>query len=69
MVKKNNFGDAVAKFIIYSVITAGIVVTIFCVSYGGWRLKRWINWKFSYGNKVELRINQLEQRVEALEKR
>jgi len=35
--------------------------------FGGWKLERWINWKFSYGNKVETRIEQLETRIEQLE--
>ena len=37
------------------------------IGYGGWRLQRWHNWKFSYGAKVEQRIQALENRIEALE--
>ena len=45
----------------------GAIVIFVCVmiglSYGGWRLKRVINWKFAYGPKIEA----LETRISALE--
>jgi len=50
-----------------TVISIIIAIVIFCII--GWRIDRWINWKFSYGNKVEQRIEKLEQRVENIEKR
>ena len=44
-----------------------IVVIVLLLGYGGWKAERYINWKFSYGNKVEKRIKQLESKVEILE--
>jgi hypothetical protein len=43
----------------------GIILLIFA----GWRLERWINWKFAYGVKTEERIEQLEKRIELIESR
>ena len=37
---------------------AGIILI-----WGGWKFERWVNWKLSYGNKVEQRIETLEKRV------
>lgn len=50
-------------------IAAGIAVTfiIFVIGLFCWKTQRWINWKFSYGNKVEVKIEQLEKRIEVLE--
>ena len=45
-------------------LAIGILVLI---AYMGWRAKRWVNWKFSYGKRVEVRIEKVEERVEALE--
>uniref|UniRef100_A0A6M3LDN3 Uncharacterized protein n=1 Tax=viral metagenome TaxID=1070528 RepID=A0A6M3LDN3_9ZZZZ len=33
----------------------------------GWKLERWINWKWDYGQRVEQRIEQVEQRLDRLE--
>jgi len=33
-----------------------------------WKGSRWINWKLSYGRKVDTRIEKLEERIETLEK-
>lgn len=47
-----------------------IIIALVLISYGGWRLSRWFNWKFDYGNKVgkiEKRVEALEERVKALE--
>jgi len=35
--------------------------------YYSWRLERWFNWKASYGQKMELRVKGLEQRIKKLE--
>jgi len=50
---------------IMGIVGVGIVVIV--VGLGLWKLERWVNWKLSYGNKVDGRIEQLEKRVEALE--
>ena len=46
-----------------------IIIIMIVVGYIGWRVERWWNWKFSYGNKVETKIELLEKRVEALEQK
>jgi len=51
----------VFKFIITTII-------VIVLGYYGWKLERKINWKFSYGNKVEIKMEQLEKRIEVLEK-
>jgi cytochrome oxidase assembly protein ShyY1 len=45
----------------------GMLCLALLLGLGAWKLKRWAHWKFFYGNKVEARIEQLEQRIEALE--
>lgn len=53
-------------------ITVYVITSIVCISFlmiGIWELERWINWKFSYGPRVEERISQLEKRVEKLEQK
>ena len=52
------------KTAIYALIIAALVA----IGYGGWCLERWINWKFSYGAKVEARLERVEKRLEALER-
>jgi len=32
-----------------------------------WKFERWVSWKFNYGNKINVKIEQLEQRIENLE--
>ena len=47
-----------------------IIIIVVLISYGGWKLRRYVNWKFDYGNKVgkiEKRVEALEERVKALE--
>ena len=44
-----------------------VLVGILAVAYGGYRLERWWNWKWSYGPRVEKRIEKLEKRIEKLE--
>jgi hypothetical protein len=46
-----------------------VIAVVLLLSYGGWRAKRWVNWKFGYKDKVETRIKSLESRVDALEGR
>lgn len=44
-----------------------VIVVFAFILIGSWKIRRWANWKFSYGTKVEVRIEQLEVRVSALE--
>jgi len=44
-------------------------IMILIISYGGWRLQRYLKWKFGYKAKVEQRIELIEKRVEELENR
>ena len=44
-----------------------VAICLVAFSYGCWKAERWVNWKFSYGNKVETRIEKLEKRVLKLE--
>jgi len=46
----------------------GIVVCLILLGLGGWKLDRWINWKFDYGRRGNARDEKLEGRVDALEK-
>ena len=50
---------------------AFIVVLFVAIFLGilGWKAERWVNWKLSYGSKVEQRIEKLEKRIEQLENR
>jgi hypothetical protein len=63
MIKRKGVSEINIQIIIVVLFLAVIIP----LSYGGWKLKRYINWKFSYGNKVENRIELLEKRVEVLE--
>jgi hypothetical protein len=45
----------------------GILVLVCFFSVAASLAERWINWKFNYGPRVEQRIEQLEQRIKALE--
>lgn len=49
-------------------IYAFMLALAVALGYGGWCLERWINWKFSYGEKVEERLERVEKRLEALER-
>jgi len=56
------------RVLIGRVVTGIIAVIAFAaIAYGAWRLQRWFNWEFGYGDMVEARIHILEKRVEALE--
>ena len=46
-----------------------IILFALLLGFLSWRFERWMNWKFSYGNKVEQRIEQIEHRIDRLEKR
>jgi predicted PurR-regulated permease PerM len=48
-------------------IVVGIVLVIVLISYGSWRAEKWFNWRFSYGDKVNRQIEQLENRISELE--
>lgn len=37
------------------------------VSYGGWKLSRYVNWKFGYESQVEPRFQEIEKRLLLLE--
>ena len=52
-----------SKFLIVPVVI--LLVVLFII--GAWLFERWINWTFSYGGKVEQRIEQIEQRLDILE--
>ena len=47
---------------------AVVSTALLAVGIGGWMLERWLNWKICYGRKVDRRIEQLEKRIEALER-
>lgn len=51
--------------IIAAALAAATVVA--AMIYGGWKLERELNWKFSYGTKVQERIDRIERRLDALE--
>ena len=51
------------KIIIIFLFSAMIII----LSFASWEIERWINWKMSYGPKIEQRIEKLEQRIEKLE--
>ena len=46
-----------------------ILMILLCIVFGFfcWKAERWINWKFSYGKRVETRLQELEKRVDLLE--
>lgn len=44
-----------------------VILVIAGIAFFCWKMERWVNWKFSYGDKVETRIEQLESRVATLE--
>ncbi len=46
-----------------------MVTIIGIVSYGGWHLKRYINYKYMYQSKVQVEMKPLIVRIENLEKR
>jgi cytochrome b subunit of formate dehydrogenase len=46
--------------------TVAVIIIILAIS--GWRIKRWINWEFSYGGRVDNRIELLEDRLDIVEK-
>ena len=37
------------------------------LAYGGWKLERWLNWKFDYESRVEQRLQDIEKRLDHLE--
>lgn len=37
------------------------------MSYGGWKLNRYVNWKFGYESRVEPRFQEIEKRLLLLE--
>lgn len=37
------------------------------LTYGGWKLSRYINWKFGYESQVEPRFQEIEKRLMLLE--
>jgi high-affinity Fe2+/Pb2+ permease len=56
MKKANNYSLLIAAFVAFGLLVVGM-----------WLLERWFNWTFSYGGKVEQRIEQIEKRIDALE--
>jgi hypothetical protein len=47
-------------------LTVGSLVAL--IAFGGWKLERWLNWKFDYGSRVEQRLQEMEKRLERLER-
>jgi predicted PurR-regulated permease PerM len=54
-----------------SVIVGGILILalIFGIAYGGWQLKRWVNWKFGYESQVQIEIEPLKKEIQDLKER
>lgn len=55
-------------------IYVGLIVTLLVVfalgiGYGAWRIEKWFNWRYGYGPQVEGRLETIERRLDALEKR
>lgn len=50
-------------------IFLSVLILSVCLLYVSWKVKRWFNWKLSYGPMVEERIENLEKRIEKLEKK
>jgi Tfp pilus assembly protein PilO len=46
-----------------------VVVVVMGLTYGGYVLHRWVNWKLSYESKVEEAAEPLEKRLGDLERR
>lgn len=59
--------DALDNKRIYAAIIVLSIAVSLLIAIPAWYMERWLNWKFSYGPKVEERIQALEQRVERLE--
>ena len=56
---KNHIKEA---FIVVLVIILVVGITLL-----SWKAERAVNWKLSYGGKVDKKIEQLEDRIEQLE--
>lgn len=50
-----------------ALILTGAIVGCIIFGYFCWKLERRVNWKFSYGAKVEKRIEKLEKKIATLE--
>lgn len=48
-------------------IIIGAILIFLAIAYGAWSVKRWANWKFGYGPRVERRLESIETRLELLE--
>ena len=46
---------------------AVVVLIVIAACLSGWVVERNLNWRYSYGPKVEKRLGELEKRVEKLE--
>ena len=44
-----------------------LIIVITAVGAGVWKFKRYINWKLSYGGKVDARIEALESKVSTMQ--
>jgi len=49
-------------------ISLGIIL-LFAISYEGWKLQRFVHYKFSYQSQVEEQIKPLIERISVLEKK
>lgn len=41
---------------------------LLAIGFASWKVQRWAHWKFSYAGMIEPRIEQLERRVDAIER-
>ena len=55
--------NKIKEIAVYTVVALVFVA----IAFSGWKLERWINWKFDYGSRVDSRIEKLEERVRVLE--
>jgi uncharacterized membrane-anchored protein YhcB (DUF1043 family) len=56
----------VIRIVVISIIALAVFIGLFV---GGFWLERWVNWKVSYGPKVEHRLERVEARLDSLESR
>ncbi|KKN46792.1 hypothetical protein LCGC14_0669200 [marine sediment metagenome] len=49
--------DGTTKHPIISIIM--LIVFVILLGYGGWHLKRWVNWELAYGDDVKLAVCEM----------
>lgn len=65
---KDKSAGTIANFISACIFVFMLVIVAIGLGYIGWRLERWMNWKLCYSSKVDQRIEQLEKRIEKIER-